>query len=67
MKRKRHNFDPETQKLFLSKSARRAALAALPIEEKIKLLVELQQLASEITDSTGRVSKKPWKIKQKTV
>jgi hypothetical protein len=46
-------------KLFKSKQARRAKLANLPIEEKYKILLDLQRIASSICLSRG-IKKRPW-------
>jgi len=58
--------DPEytslTEKLFVAKKARRVALARLPIEEKVRIIVELQRIAYEIRASVGKPAPKPWDL-----
>lgn len=44
------------------KQARRQDLANLPIEEKVKILVKLQQMSADVKHTSGRSSQKPWKI-----
>jgi len=39
---------------------RRRRLARLPVEEKIRILVELQELAASIARSRGRPVRRPW-------
>jgi len=41
---------------------RRRRLARLPIEEKLRLLVELQRLAADIARSRGRPVRLPWRL-----
>jgi hypothetical protein len=48
--------------LFQQKEARRRELAALPFEEKIKILVRLQHLASEISQEVRGHSRQPWRL-----
>jgi hypothetical protein len=59
-------IDPEQKRLAESlyqlKRERRRRLAALPIEEKIRLLVELQRRANEIRKMTGRRPLPEWKL-----
>lgn len=50
------------EELFKAKESRRRELAALPIEEKIELLVEMQRWECDINRHTGRVHQKPWNI-----
>lgn len=45
---------------FRRKSERRKDLAALPIEEKIEMLVQLQYLAWQVARETGRPCRTPW-------
>jgi len=47
--------------IFTEKRERRQKLANLPIEEKIKILIELQKIASQIYSIRG-IKKKPWKL-----
>lgn len=46
---------------FKAKYLRRKRLAALSIEKKIKILVELQTIASAVY-STRNLKKQPWKL-----
>jgi len=48
------------RRIVAAKAARRRELAALPIEEKIGIVVRLQELESSIRRATGRSTKKPW-------
>lgn len=50
-------------KLLTNKESRRRALVKAPIEEKIKMLVQLQRLTSNIDKEVGRPYRKPWDIK----
>jgi hypothetical protein len=50
------------EKLHRAKAARRQRLAALPIEEKIRILVEMQKLSNDIRRKTGRKPLPEWKI-----
>lgn len=43
-----------------AKKAHRLHLARLPIEEKLRILVEMQRLAAEIARSNGRPVREPW-------
>ena len=45
-----------------AKARRRHALATQPIEEKIRVLVRLQEVASAIAQATRGYSRKPWKL-----
>ena len=49
----------KVQKIFKAKKARRKELASLPIEEKFKILIELQKITSPIFRSRG-LERKPW-------
>jgi hypothetical protein len=42
------------EKIFKAKEEWRKERAKLPIEEKIKILVHLQEIANEVAKSTGR-------------
>lgn len=44
-----------------SKSKRREQLSNLPVEEKAKILVELQKMAAPILNARG-IKVAPWKI-----
>jgi hypothetical protein len=48
-------------RLIKAKVARRRELAALPIEEKIEIVIALQRLQSGILRSAGRRSRRPWR------
>lgn len=50
------------KELFKAKDRRRKELAALSFEEKIAILIQLQEWASSITKEVRGVCKKPWKI-----
>lgn len=58
---KLENLKVSVDKLFKAKKERRQILAQLPIEEKIKILVKLQEMASPILTQRG-INKYPWKI-----
>lgn len=45
-----------------AKSRRRRELAARPIEEKVRILVRLQGVASAIAQATRGHSRKPWNL-----
>ncbi|MBI1908932.1 MAG: hypothetical protein HYS22_02035 [Deltaproteobacteria bacterium] len=47
------------EKIFKAKKECRKELARLPIEEKFRILLQLQKIASSILQSRG-VEKKPW-------
>jgi hypothetical protein len=53
-----------TEKLFAAKKARRVALARLPFEEKVRIIVELQKIAFEIRSAVGVSAPKPWDLPQ---
>ncbi len=46
--------------LLAAKARRRRDLAALPIEEKLGIVLELQRNVAEIRRSTGRPGPEPW-------
>ena len=46
-----------------AKDELRTELAALPIEEKIRILIRMQKRANEIRKATGRPLKRVWEIK----
>lgn len=48
------------------KRRHRKHLAALPIEEKLRIVVELQRLAAEIARGTGRPEREPWRLDDET-
>jgi hypothetical protein len=45
---------PEVLKIFAAKETRRLLLARLPIEEKVKILVRLQEMAAPLLRARGR-------------
>lgn len=45
--------------LFLTKKERRKHLACLPVEEKVRILVQMQKLSAPIFASRGLI-RKPW-------
>jgi hypothetical protein len=47
--------------IFEAKQKRREYLAKLPIEEKIKILVELQKMAVPILKARG-LKRNPWRL-----
>jgi len=49
-------------RLLKAKQARRRRLAALPIEEKIAIVVQMQRLANDIRRKTGRKTFPEWTI-----
>jgi hypothetical protein len=53
-----------TEEVFRQKETRRRELAALPFEEKIAILVRLQQLASAVSKETRGHCRKPWLVEQ---
>lgn len=59
------NTSPEdlSEELFRKKEARRRQLADLPFEEKLKIVVKLQQIASSIRRSGGRETQKSWELR----
>ena len=55
--------DPKfVENLYAAKRRQRAALATLPIEEKIARLVKLQERAREIHRAMGRKGPIVWKV-----
>jgi hypothetical protein len=54
-------MNPEIQKLFAAKQARRHKLAGLPFPEKVKLVVRLQEMAAPVYRARGR-SVRVWQI-----
>jgi hypothetical protein len=58
--------DRQTQALaarvFRQKRARRRALAALSFPAKISVLVQLQQMASEVQTAAGRNYRTAWNL-----
>jgi hypothetical protein len=54
--------DVSTEELFRWKRSRRHDLANLPIEEKIKILIKLQHIASKVGRQVGRNHGRPWDV-----
>lgn len=50
-------MNPELQRILTAKQERRLALARLPIEEKVRILVKLQTIAAPLLRARG---KKAW-------
>lgn len=48
--------------LFRAKAARRRRLAALPIEDKIRRVIEIQRLSNDVRRKTGRKPLPEWVI-----
>lgn len=48
--------------VFRAKAERRRQLAELPFDEKIEIVVKLQQIAYELTTASGRPARKPWGV-----
>ncbi len=53
--------EKSVQDLFQAKKERRQELSKLPIEEKVKILVLLQKMASPIFTARG-LKRIPWKL-----
>lgn len=53
--------EKKIEDFFLAKRKRRQELAGLPIEEKVRILVQLQNIASAVYASRG-IKKKPWRL-----
>ncbi|HWN93766.1 MAG TPA: hypothetical protein VNT99_01925 [Methylomirabilota bacterium] len=50
------------EEAFRQKEKRRKELAALPIEEKVRILVKLQQRCNEVRRATGRPELFAWQL-----
>ncbi len=48
------NLRPEIARLIVAKQQRRHQLAALPFPEKVRIIVQLQQMAAPILRARGR-------------
>jgi len=48
------------ERLLREKRARRRQLAALPIEEKVAIVVQMQRMANDIRRKTGRQPLPEW-------
>ena len=46
-------MSPDVERVFAAKDERRRRLAALPVEEKLRIVVELQTLAAPILRARG--------------
>lgn len=53
-------------KVFAAKTARRQALSKAPFEEKIAMLIRLQEMAAVIAKTRGQVLR-PWSLVSKPV
>ena len=57
-----NKIQPEIQRLFDAKEARRRELARLPFPEKVRLVVELQKMTEPLYRARGR-NVRVWMIK----
>ena len=57
----REQLNQLTRELFAEKRERRRELAALPVEQKFEILLQLQQLARDVAVAAGRPAPAPWK------
>lgn len=48
------------EELFREKRQRRRELAALSVEEKFKILLQLQRFACDVAKASGRQPRQPW-------
>lgn len=48
--------------LFRAKQKRRRKLSQLPFEEKIRILADLQKMASEVQRTVGGMKRRPWQF-----
>jgi len=55
------NLEKSNQKLFIAKYERRKRLAALPIEEKVKILIKMQEMALPLMKAQGK-DVRVWKL-----
>lgn len=53
---------PFRDEVYAAKERQRTHLATLPIEEKVKRLVRLQERAAEVAKAAGRKGPKVWKL-----
>lgn len=53
----------QIEKIFEAKRARRKEMAALPVEEKFKILLRMQKIAAPIFKSRG-LKREPWRTCQ---
>jgi hypothetical protein len=54
-------LNPEIEKLFRAKEQRRRRLAAMPVHEKVKAIVRMQQMAAPVLLSRGK-QVRIWKL-----
>jgi len=47
-------MNPDLQRILAAKQARRRALAKLPIEEKVRILIKLQAIAAPLLRARGK-------------
>jgi len=52
------------EELFRAKQRRRRELAKLPFERKIRILVDLQKMASDLRPAKGGNQPRPWDISE---
>jgi hypothetical protein len=52
---------PEIARIFAAKEQRRQALARLPFPEKVRMVIQLQEMAAVILRARGK-SVRPWKV-----
>lgn len=53
-------MDPVIEPFLAAKARRRRELAALPIERKLEIVIELQESVAEIREAAGRSGPRPW-------
>jgi hypothetical protein len=58
----KRSMQEECEELFRAKLRRRRELARLPFDGKIRILVELQRMASDIRATLGGRKRHPWNI-----
>lgn len=54
-------LDPEIEKLFAAKEARRKHLAGLPFPEKVRIVVQMQKMIAPILRARG-IDVRVWEI-----
>lgn len=62
LKKTSSSLKQTVKRLWRAKQQRRKSLAALPIEEKIKIIVKLQQAAYPLLAKRNKNQLKPWKL-----
>lgn len=50
------------EEIFRARESRRRELANKSVEEKLFLLIKLQEMTSEVARQVGRDCKQPWRI-----